>query len=872
MKTIRFILLLCIAVISGTLNAQSQRELGELMRNRGEYYFTLNVNDRSEIQAISNLCSVDGTDGRTVVCYANQREYDKLLQLGYEPNLQTPPSLREEAKMWDGGDRATYEWDSYLTYGDYVSMMEGFPTSVTNGASCTLLDLGTLSTSNHRKILGVRLYKGNPDGKPKFLYSSTMHGDEVTGMILMLRLINEFCTSGDSRIQNILDNVDLFIFPCTNPDGTYKGGNNTVTGAQRYNGNDVDLNRHFPDFDDGAHPDGASYYQDETQWMMDLAQQYLFTMGANYHGGSEVINYPWDTYQPVHPDDAWWQYVSREYAQLCQAVNSSYMCSNLNGQANPSGITNGYAWYTITGSRQDYMNYYGQCREVTVECSNTKTPNASQLPNFWNYNHNAMLTYIEECLNGVHGVVKDAVTNQPIEGVTVTVLNHDALGSEVSTHAVGDFHRPIKGGSYTFKFTKEGYCNEYVNVTVADGASVNLPVFLTPEGNCPVVLDCYEQTTQYAAGSFVMGYLDGTTLFSPIRSGTSTIVNSTSVVVSPIDNGFSVVEGTAVPQYTLTVYSASNGQYYIKYGDSYLTRSSNGNSLTWSSSTSSYGRWYFTNNGIYVSRNNTKYYLYFNTSNNSFALSTTAQNNIKFYVPGDCPTPQYTITASVNPSEGGSVTGAGTYDEGATCTLIASANEGYDFANWTVGGVEVSTETTYSFEVTADKEVVANFEEGTPVVEQIITLKPGWNWWSTYLEGITFGQLMEALGNNVTVTPQNGGNISDILPNKMYIIHSEGAITSPISGPMVDASLVEITLNPGDNWIGYPLNTSLPVATALADLSPAENDVIKHYDGTFATYSGGTWHGTLRTLEPGKGYIYQSNASQTKTFVFPTNR
>ena len=139
------------------------------MRNRGEYYFTLNVNDRSEIQAISNLCSVDGTDGRTVVCYANQREYDKLLQLGYEPNLQTPPSLREEAKMWDGGDRATYEWDSYLTYGDYVSMMEGFPTSVTNGASCTLLDLGTLSTSNHRKILGVRLYKGNPDGKPKFL-------------------------------------------------------------------------------------------------------------------------------------------------------------------------------------------------------------------------------------------------------------------------------------------------------------------------------------------------------------------------------------------------------------------------------------------------------------------------------------------------------------------------------------------------------------------------------------------------------------------------------------------------------------------------------------------------------------------------------
>jgi hypothetical protein len=605
------------------------------MRNRGEYYFTLSVNDPKEIQAISDLCSIDGTDGRVVVCYANQQEYDKLLQAGYEPSLQTPPSLREEAKMWEGGDRATYEWDSYLTYNQFVTMMEGFPSSVTNGAHCSLLDLGTLSTTNHRRILGVRINNGQPNGKPKFLYSSTMHGDEVTGMILMLRLIDEFCTSTDTRIQNILDNVDLFIFPCTNPDGTYHGGNNSVNGATRANGNNVDLNRHFPDFDDGAHPDGASHYQDEAQWMMDLAQQYLFTMGANYHGGAEVINYPWDTYQPVHPDDDWWQYVSREYAQLCQAVNSSYMCSNLNSHANPSGITNGYAWYTITGSRQDYMNYYGQCREVTVECSNTKTPNASQLPNFWNYNHNAMLTYIEECLNGVHGVVKDAATNQPIEGVTVTVLNHDALGSEVSTHAVGDFHRPIKGGSYTFKFTKEGYCNELVNVTVSDGASVNLSVFLTPEGNCPEVLNCYEQINQYAAGIYVMGYLDGTSLISPTYNN-SLSVTTKSTTVTPTDNGFSVEEETTVPQFTLTAYG--NGRYYISFNGRYLSRSGSG--LTWSNSQPSNGRWYINNNGIYVTSSNRNYYLYFNGTN--FALNTSQQNNIHFYEQGECPTPVYT--------------------------------------------------------------------------------------------------------------------------------------------------------------------------------------------------------------------------------------
>ena len=411
MKKVRIAFLaLWVMFLSGNLLAQT--DLNKLMQERGEYYFRLNVQQPSQIQSINETCSVDKIEGNSVICYANQSQYDKLVKQGYQPTLLTPPSLQAEAKMWD--QRGSYDWNSYLSYGDYVTMMEGFPSNALSDRSCTLVDLGTLSTSNHRRILGVRLNNGNPEGKPRFLYTSTMHGDEVTGMILMLRLIDELCTSTDSRIVNLLDNLDIFIFPCTNPDGTYYGGNNTVTGARRYNGNGVDLNRHFPDFDDGAHPDGYSSYQEEAQWMMDLAQQYLFTMSANYHGGAEVMNYPWDTYQPAHPDDAWWQYVCLEYANLAKAVNSSYMTDT-----ESNGITNGYAWYTITGSRQDYMNYYAQCKEVTIECSSTKTPSASQLPNFWNYNHNSMLTFMEEALYGIHGVVTNANTNEPSRTMTI---------------------------------------------------------------------------------------------------------------------------------------------------------------------------------------------------------------------------------------------------------------------------------------------------------------------------------------------------------------------------------------------------------------------------------------------------------------------
>ena len=71
---------------------------------------------------------------------------------------------------------------------------------------------------------------------------------------------------------------------------------------------------------------------------------------------------------------------------------------------------------------------------------------------------------------------------------------------------------------------------------------------------------------------------------------------------------------------------------------------------------------------------------------------------------------QYEITVSANPTEGGTVSGAGTYYENGTCRLVATANTDYAFANWTKDGVVVSTNATYSFTVTEDASYVANFD------------------------------------------------------------------------------------------------------------------------------------------------------------------
>ena len=69
----------------------------------------------------------------------------------------------------------------------------------------------------------------------------------------------------------------------------------------------------------------------------------------------------------------------------------------------------------------------------------------------------------------------------------------------------------------------------------------------------------------------------------------------------------------------------------------------------------------------------------------------------------------FIINATANPSEGGTVTGGGTYQEGQSCTVTATANTGYSFASWTENGSVVSTDATYSFTVEADRVLVANF-------------------------------------------------------------------------------------------------------------------------------------------------------------------
>ena len=109
-----------------------------------------------------------------------------------------------------------------------------------------------------------------------------------------------------------------------------------------------------------------------------------------------------------------------------------------------------------------------------------------------------------------------------------------------------------------------------------------------------------------------------------------------------------------------------------------------------------------------------EYYKFVNWTENGEAVSTDAEYT--FTITGErnlvanFSLLDYDVIVSVNPESAGSVTGAGNYNHGDNVTLTATTNEGYKFVNWTENGNIVSANTKYTFKITSNRNLVANFE------------------------------------------------------------------------------------------------------------------------------------------------------------------
>ena len=443
------------------------QNIDKIFFKKNEVYFSFNYEKKSQLDRLSKIISLDHKiEKTTAYAYANKKQFENFLKENIEFKL-----INNQVSF---DNISKNNWDYYPTYNQYVDMMYAFADSFPN--ICKVHSLGTLNSGREILIVNISDNVGQKENEPSFLYTSSMHGDELTGYVLMLRFIDDILNNynTNSRISYLVNEIDIWINPLANPDGAYAGGNSNVWGATRSNANFIDLNRNFPDPQDGPHPDGNPW-QEETLIFMGLSDTINFNLSSNLHTGAVVANYPWDTWSQLTADDSWWQHVCNEYADTCQFYGTGNYFTNYN-----DGIINGYDWYEVDGGRQDYMNYYKHCREFTLELSNDKTPNPQELPSFWNATHPSFYNYMEQSLYGLRGIITDSVTGLPIKA-RVEIANHDVDSSHVySSLPIGNYHRYIYQGNYSFTFSKSGYHSKTINASILNNNTTYLNVQLVP--------------------------------------------------------------------------------------------------------------------------------------------------------------------------------------------------------------------------------------------------------------------------------------------------------------------------------------------------------------------------------------------------------
>ena len=451
----------------------SQIDVNQIFAKHPEVIIKFQIQDRSELEILTRLISIDNVRENEVTAYAVREEFEHFLTLNIPYEIVERPVLTPEElnmKSFEEIKNSKNDWNYYPNYQAYLDMMEEFADNYPD--LCRLVEFGT--SVQNRKLWTVVISKNvhAREAEPQVFWTSSMHGDELTGYVLTLRYIDYLLSNygTDERVTYLLDNMEIWINPLANPDGTFWTGNSSVSGARRNNANNTDLNRNYF----GNNPNA---WQKETKAFIELQAAETFVLAVNIHGGAEVFNYTWDRNCTLPADNDWWQMVGKEYVDTVRSQSTGYFtgeyCYYCSGQTSGYlAFFNGAHWYPASDTRQDYANYYDFTREVCLEISNTKTPAASQMPTFWNRNYRSFLNFTQQALYGIHGVVTDAGSGEPVYA-KVFINGHDVDNSNdrsfvMTDPRVGYYARLIKAGTYSVTYSADGYLSQTVQITVSD--------------------------------------------------------------------------------------------------------------------------------------------------------------------------------------------------------------------------------------------------------------------------------------------------------------------------------------------------------------------------------------------------------------------
>ena len=287
-----------------------------------------------------------------------------------------------------------------------------------------------------------------------------------------------------------------------------------------------------------------------------------------------------------------------------------------------------------------------------------------------------------------------SVSNNPSSGGTVTGGGNYAHGSQATITASPStgyaFVNWTEGGSvvstnasYTFTVNSNrsfqaNYSQNTYTVSVSNNPSSGGTV--TGGGN----YNHGEQATitaSPAAGYAFVNWTEGGSIISTNATYTFTVNSNRNFQANFSQN-----------TYTVSVSNSPTSGGTATGGGNYT----HGSQATISASPSagySFVNW--TEGGSFVSTNPS--YTFTVNSNRSFQANYSLNS--------------YRVSVSNSPTSGGTATGGGDFTHGSQATVSANPSSGYSFVNWTEGGSFVSANPSYTFTVTTDRTLVANFSQ-----------------------------------------------------------------------------------------------------------------------------------------------------------------
>ena len=494
------------------------------------------------------------------------------------------------------------------------------------------------------------------------------------------------------------------------------------------------------------------------------------------------------------------EYTSGQSCTVTATANAGYTFTNWTEGGNVASTNASYT-FNVTGNRTLVANFALNTYSITA----TADPTAGgTVTGAGTYNHGASCTLTATANTGY------------------TFVNWTKNGTQVSTNASYTF-TVSEAGSYVAHFSLNSY-----NVTATANPTAGGTVSGAGEYNHGA--SCTLTATANTGYTFT-NWTENGSVVSSNANYTFTVTGNRTLVANFTLNTYTVATA-ANPAAGGTVSGA--GEY--NHGESCTVTATANTGYTFSN---------WTENGTVVS------------TNSSYTFTVEGNRNLV----ANFSNITYTITVSANPSNSGTATGGGTYNHGQSCTVIATSADGYTFTNWTENGSVVSTNANYTFTVTGDRALVANFEEQAPDTYNI-NVSPNPNVGGTVTGG---GNYMEGEQCTVTATANNGYTFVQWTENGNQV-STDASYTFTVAGNrtlvaefQIQSYTISATVNPSNSG----------VITGVGDYEYGQSCTLVATANEGYTFTNWTEDGNV--VSTNANYIFTVSGSRELIANFSTN-